>query len=264
MAICSYHVLGWHSSFEFVYIEFKRNEDNDLDSSRDDSKSSNASLLKKNKLVPSLISVGDDETSRLKQQDNDNPSIWGQINMGKAKKRKTKDSLEEVDIQKGETSAYDLAPLDELKNFMDSLLKDLKVTRENLLKWMMEELQELVADDTTPPKPKGINMIFSKNVRYHEGNNAVNSTDYFNALGDTVDSGQVTELIMSPNLQTSCAKQNDPVQGHKSVVLAIEAEKGKKIDNYQEPEDQDGDGQGQVTRTIAADTNEENLGSLLI
>ena len=146
--------------------EFRRNEDNDLDSSCGDSKSSNGPLLKKHKLVSSLISVGYDETSRLKQQDNDNPGTGGPINIGKAKKRKTRnissnlqnskmkrDSPEEVDLWKGETSANDPAPLDDLKNFMDSLLKDLKVTRVNLLKWMMEEMQKLVADDATP-EPK--------------------------------------------------------------------------------------------------------------
>ena len=73
--------------------EFRRNEDNDLDSSCDDSKSSTGLLLKKNKQVSSLISVGDDETSEtrtLKQKDNENPGRGGQINIGKAKKRKTR------------------------------------------------------------------------------------------------------------------------------------------------------------------------------
>ncbi|XVE64827.1 hypothetical protein DITRI_Ditri07aG0133100 [Diplodiscus trichospermus] len=149
--------------------EFRRNEDNDLDSSCDDSKTSTEPLLKKHKLVSSLISVGDDETSessRLQQKDNRNPGRGGQIHIRKAKKRKTRNrsrklqsskvkrvSPEEVDLEKGETSAYDPAPLDDLKNFMDSLLKDLKVTRENLLKCMMEEMQYLMADDTTP-EPK--------------------------------------------------------------------------------------------------------------
>lgn len=157
--------------------EFRRNEENDVDSSCDDSKSSSRSLLKKHKLVSGLITVGDDETSetsRLKQMDNENPGTGRgcQINnTGKAKKRRSRnnissnlqngerkrDSPEDVDLRKGETSAYVPAdPLDDLKNFMDSLLKDLKVTRENLLKWMMEEVQKLVADDnnTNPPETK--------------------------------------------------------------------------------------------------------------
>ncbi|XVF13111.1 hypothetical protein REPUB_Repub08aG0179900 [Reevesia pubescens] len=147
--------------------EFRRNKDTDLDSSCDDSKSSHGPLLKRHKLVSGLISVDNDdetsETSSLKQKDNENTGAGDQSNIAKAKKRKTRnkssnlqndkmksDSPEEVDLQKGETSAKDPAPLDDLKNFMDSLLKDLKVTRENLLKWMLEEMQKLVADDATP------------------------------------------------------------------------------------------------------------------
>ncbi|XWS49959.1 hypothetical protein CRYUN_Cryun12cG0047200 [Craigia yunnanensis] len=378
--------------------EFRRSEDNDLDSSCDDSKSSTGPLLKKHKLVSSLISVGDDETSetsRIKQKDNENPGRGGEINIGKAKKRKTRnissklqkskmkrDSPEEVDLQKRETSAYDPAPLDDLKNFMDSLLKDLKVTRENLLKWMLEEMQKLVADDTIPEpkrrkrghrgekiqlqqmknstkvqdqheKPHNESMRFqhpnnseksiqvqhhtnfqetviaqqqsnfqeniklqvqlqeeeninsrhkndfrygmrtencnnSSLVRFPNGINAADSTDYFNALGDRVDSGQVAELITSlkknkgdilsksakPNLQTNCADQNVQVQSYKGVVLAIEAQKskagslkrsvkGKKTvdlsDHYQVPEDQGG--HGQAMRTAVACIYGEKLGS---
>ncbi|MFQ6637897.1 hypothetical protein Gotur_013842 [Gossypium turneri] len=146
--------------------EFRRNDD-ELDSSFDDSVSSDGSLIRKQKLVPRLISLGDDESSeisRLKQKDNENPAKEDQINVGKVKKRKTrnmssrnkmkKDSVEKVDLQKGETSAYDHhAPLDDLKNFMDSLLKDLKVTRESLLKWMMDEMQKLVTDHPRGKKP---------------------------------------------------------------------------------------------------------------
>ncbi|XWS38351.1 hypothetical protein CRYUN_Cryun19dG0123800 [Craigia yunnanensis] len=376
--------------------EFRRNEDNDLDSSCDGSKSSTGPLLKKHELVSSLISVDDEETSettRLKQKDNENPGRGGQINIGKAKKRKTRNissklqnrkmkrDSPEVDLQKGETNAYDPAPLDDLKNFMDSLLKDLKVTRENLLKWMMEEMQKLVADYTTPEpksrkrghrrekvqlqqmkKSKKVQVQHEKThkesmqfqhpnnseksiqvqhhtnfqetvlaqqqsnfqeniklqvqlqeeeninrqhqndfrygmrtqncnnrtlVRFPEGINAADSTDYFNVLRDRVDSGQVTEFITSsknkgdilskstkPNLQTSCADQNVQVQNSKSVVLAIEAQKskagslkrsvkGKKTvdlsDHYQVPEDQGG--HSQAMRTAVAGTNDEKLGS---
>ncbi|XVF10585.1 hypothetical protein REPUB_Repub07fG0195100 [Reevesia pubescens] len=377
--------------------EFRRNEDNDLDSSCDDSKSRSGPLLKRHKLVSSLISVGDDETSRLKQKDNENPGIGGQINIGKAKKRKTRnrssnlqsskmkrDSPEDVDLHKGETSANDSAPLDELKNFMDSLLNDLKVTRESLLKWMLEEMQKLVADDTTPePKRKKSRQRaekvqlqqekkskkvqdqhekshkesmqfqqannteksiqvqhhtnfqetilaqqqnnFQENikqqvqlqedenikrlhqndfkygmktqncdnkslVRFPEGFIAAGSTDNFKALGDRIDYGQVTELITSsknkgdslslpakPNFQTCCADQNVQVQSHKSVVLAIEAQKskvgslkrsakGKKIvdhgDHYKVPEDQGG--HDQAIRTAATCTNGESLGSSVV
>ncbi|XWS52630.1 hypothetical protein CRYUN_Cryun11dG0087300 [Craigia yunnanensis] len=69
-----------------------------------------------------------------------------------------RDSPKEVDLQKRETSAYDPAPLNDLKNFMDSLLKDLKVTREDLLKWILEEMQKLVAGDTIL-EPKRRNVV---------------------------------------------------------------------------------------------------------
>ncbi|XP_039046615.1 uncharacterized protein LOC120186852 [Hibiscus syriacus] len=138
--------------------EFRRNDENDLDSSFNDSISSDGSLIRKKKLVSRLISLGDDENSegsRLKQKEDEKPGKAGQINVRKAKKRTArnkscskmkKDSPEEVDLQKGETSAQDHAPLDELKNFMECLLKDLKVTRESLLKWMIDEVQQLVGD----------------------------------------------------------------------------------------------------------------------
>ncbi|GMJ06264.1 hypothetical protein HRI_004295600 [Hibiscus trionum] len=143
--------------------EFRRNDDNDPDSSFNDSISSDGSLIRKQKLVSRLISLGDDETSevsRLKQQDNENPGKACQINAGNVTKRKTrnkisskmkKDSPEDVDLQKGETSALGHAPLDELKIFMESLLKDLRVTRESLLKWMIDEMQHLVGDLSRKP-----------------------------------------------------------------------------------------------------------------
>lgn len=217
--------------------ELRRKEDNnELDSSWDGSKSSKGSFLKRHKLV-SLSSLD------LSVGDNENPGKG----MGKAKKRRTRDmsssnlqksnkmkrdSPEEVDLQKGETSASDSAPLDDLKNFMDSLLKDLKVSRENLLKWMVEEMQKLVADDSTPAVPKRrkrghggkkVQLQQRIQVQHHKNfqetviaqqqnnfqeekqnisrqqhqndftygmrtqncsNNAANSTEYFNALGD--------------------------------------------------------------------------------
>ncbi|XVF13110.1 hypothetical protein REPUB_Repub08aG0179800 [Reevesia pubescens] len=124
-------------------------------------------------------------------------------------------------------------------------------------------------------------------VRFPEGIIAAGASGYFNALGDQVDSGQATELINSSkkkkgdslsisvkrNLQTS----SDPsvqVQSPNTVVLAIEAQKGKggsvkgsakgkktvdHSDHYQVPEDQSD--HGHVMRTAVASTNGENLRS---
>ncbi|XP_021295136.1 uncharacterized protein LOC110424764 isoform X2 [Herrania umbratica] len=374
-----------------------RRRDNDFDSSCDDSKSSSEPLRKKHKLVSSLISVGDHETSGLKQKDNDNPGTGDQINVGKAKKRKARnisnnlqnskrkrDSPKEVDLPEGETSAYDPVPLDDVKNFMESLLEDLKVTRENLLKLLMEEMQKLVADDTTPePKRRkrghrgkkvqlqptkkskkvqdqhgktakesmqvqhpnnfeesiqvqqhnnfqktvlaqqqnnfqvnvmqlqeeeNINRQHQNDIKYGmrsqncnnrslvglpKSSHAAYSTDCFNALGDGVDSGKVTEVITSSkksegdsssisaksNLQTSCADQDVQLQSHKSVVLAIEAQKRKggslersvkskntvdRSSHFQVPEDQGGHGQAMRTALATEKTNGEMLGSSVV
>ncbi|KAG2681131.1 hypothetical protein I3760_11G130500 [Carya illinoinensis] len=69
----------------------------------------------------------------------------------------SRDSHEELKRKKNETSASDLDALGEVKIFMESLLEDLKDTRENLFRWMREEMQKLVADDTAskPKRKKG-------------------------------------------------------------------------------------------------------------
>ncbi|KAK9265358.1 hypothetical protein L1049_003508 [Liquidambar formosana] len=144
-----------------------RRRDSDLDSSSDDSKSSSSDepAFKKHKLVSSLDSPENDETSdtpRFQQNGKDDAGTGGHSNSGKAKKKKIgsskKDSLvknamerepfRKVSRKKSKTRAYEPASLNDTKIFMESLLEELKVTRENLFIQMREEMQKLIADDT--------------------------------------------------------------------------------------------------------------------
>ncbi|GLT67858.1 hypothetical protein SLA2020_401360 [Shorea laevis] len=149
--------------------EFRRT-DNDFDSSSNESKPSSEPVLKKHKLVSSLIPLDDEETSetsRLQRQDNENPGMGVEIKSVIPKRRQTRkrsgnlraggmksDSHEEVDRTKPGKSAYDFTALEDVKSFMGSLIEDLKVARENLSKWMREEMQKLAEDDDSAPQPK--------------------------------------------------------------------------------------------------------------
>lgn len=162
-----------------------RRRENEFDSSSEESKSSSSSqpVLKKLKLVSSFASHENDEaieTDRFHQKGKYVPGTGqGKVKFRKAKKieRRRNDNLvnnvmerdshEEPDRKQNTTSAYDhAAALDDVKTFMESLLEDLKDTRENLFKWMREEMQKLVADDTAS-KPE------SRKDRYGRGKNQV-------------------------------------------------------------------------------------------
>ncbi|KAM5572440.1 hypothetical protein ABKV19_012480 [Rosa sericea] len=147
--------------------EFRR-KDNGDGSSSDESKSSSEAAHKKHKLVSSLISVENDEeigTHGVEQNVTSSPHTEVKIMSGKGKNvhsqrsgkessihdGKERDSHEEGSRKKSKTSVYEPAAMDEVKRFMESLLEDLKVTRENLFSWMRQEMQKLVTDDTLPP-----------------------------------------------------------------------------------------------------------------
>ncbi|BFG31739.1 hypothetical protein CerSpe_180130 [Prunus speciosa] len=173
--------------------EFRRS-DSDMDSSSDESKSSSEAAHKKNNLVCSLIPLENDEAignCRVQQTGMSNPHLDDQIMFQKGKRvhlRKRKkdtwinndmerDSRKEVSRKKSRTSVYDPAALDELKIFMESLLEDLKVTRENLFSWMRKEMQELVADDDAAPRlERRKGSSGGKNVRVQNGDNFVENT----------------------------------------------------------------------------------------
>lgn len=158
--------MQFHQRWEF------RRADDDCDSSSNDTKRSSEPVLKKHKLVANLISLNDEEssgTSRLQQQGDENPEVEAEITSEKPKTRQTRkrggnlrnagrknDSREEADrTNRGKrASARDLTPLEDLRNFMGSLIEDLTVAREKLSKWMKEEVQKLVDDDDTASQPK--------------------------------------------------------------------------------------------------------------
>ncbi|XP_042949728.1 uncharacterized protein LOC122281919 [Carya illinoinensis] len=150
--------------------------DKELDSSSEESKSSSSSqqVLKKHKLVSSFTSHKNDEstdTNRFQLKGKNVAGVGAQIKNVKSEKTQSgrnikenlvndamsRDSHEELKRKKNETSASDLDALGEVKIFMESLLEDLKDTRENLFRWMREEMQKLVADDTAskPKRKKG-------------------------------------------------------------------------------------------------------------
>lgn len=163
-----------------------RRRDNDFDSSSEESKSSSSTQpnLKKHKRVSSFISHENEEavdTDRFQQKGKCIASTGRKINSGKAKRARARrsgkqklvnnvrerdfhedgssgkdklvanvregDSHKDLTRKKNETSAYDRAALDEVKFFMESLIEDLKDTRENLTRRMREEMEKLVADD---------------------------------------------------------------------------------------------------------------------
>ncbi|KAJ7004094.1 hypothetical protein NC653_009083 [Populus alba x Populus x berolinensis] len=148
--------LKLHQRWEF------RRKDNDSDSSND-SKPSGEPALKTYKLISSFISVDNEETSeatKLHQNGNCDPGISDQMKSGKAengrRRRKSKrDDSAPNEIKKGprkgvrrKTITDEQAVFYDLKKYMNFLLEDLKVSRENLLKWTREEMQKLVAEET--------------------------------------------------------------------------------------------------------------------
>ncbi|KAJ6943488.1 hypothetical protein NC652_009063 [Populus alba x Populus x berolinensis] len=151
--------LKLHQRWEF------RRKDNDSDSSND-SKPSGEPALKTYKLISSFISVDSEETSeatKLHQNGICDPGISDQMKSGKAEngRRRRKSRIDDSapnEIKKGprkgvrrkksKTITDEQAVFYDLKKYMSFLLEDLKVSRENLLKWMGEEMQKLVAEET--------------------------------------------------------------------------------------------------------------------
>lgn len=171
--------------------EFRRN-DNDNDSSSEESKSSREAAHKKHKLVSSLISIENDEeigTRGVKQNGTSNPCTEDGIMSRKGKKvhprRREKESLTDDGMErdshgegsrkKSKTNVFEPAAMDEVKRFMESLLEDLKVTRENLFSWMRQEMQKLVADDTLPPLKRREGSFGGKHLLVQHGENIENT-----------------------------------------------------------------------------------------
>ncbi|XP_011022677.1 PREDICTED: uncharacterized protein LOC105124373 [Populus euphratica] len=150
--------LKLHQRWEF------RRKDNDSDSSSNDSKPSGEPALKTYKLISSFISVDNEETSEAsKLHQNGSTSdqtSWksGKAENGRRRRKSKRDDSAPNEIKKGprkgvrrkksKTITDEQAVFHDLKKYMNFLLEDLKVSRENLLKWMREEMQKLVAEET--------------------------------------------------------------------------------------------------------------------
>ncbi|KAJ9173633.1 hypothetical protein P3X46_016749 [Hevea brasiliensis] len=157
--------MGEELKFQRLW-EFRRGN-SDFDSSTDDCKSSlgGEPACSKSTLVSCMVPVGKDETSkasRFQQKGNNEPCISGQFEIGKAEKGKERTSKKDnednekkrgsrsrkkVPQKKSKTTANGGAALDDLNNYMNSLLEELKVTRKNLLSWMREEMEKLMAEE---------------------------------------------------------------------------------------------------------------------
>ncbi|KAM3688121.1 hypothetical protein ACJW30_10G128000 [Castanea mollissima] len=136
------------------------------------------------------------DTNRVQQKGKRIPGNGVQIKIGKAKKkdarRSRKENLannamgrnspEELNRNKNGASAYDHAALVDVKIFMDSLLQDLKDTRENLFRWMKEEMQKLVADDTAQKSENRKGSCGRENIQVQhenfEKNNVRNQNNF--------------------------------------------------------------------------------------
>ncbi|GAB4834423.1 hypothetical protein Ancab_032679 [Ancistrocladus abbreviatus] len=144
--------------------DFRRN-DGDMDSSHNDSGSSSGSdpKLKKHNLVDSFISAENEESTRHPRKENEtsferankwdnqpqgNHTLVGDGMHGRASSK--------AKVKRNKRSAYDYdfaAGLNSLQAYMGTLLEELKVAREDMFKWMGEEMDRLVANGAPPPKP---------------------------------------------------------------------------------------------------------------
>ncbi|KAK8504966.1 hypothetical protein V6N13_133665 [Hibiscus sabdariffa] len=291
--------------------ELRRKKVEGLDPSFGGLKPSSEPLLKKHKPAPSLILVDDDETSetnRFEQKNNGNPGTGDHVNVGKAKKcrtRNVRNKLKRDCPEKNDTRVHVADPLDQLKSMMESLLKDFKVTREDLLKWMLEEMKILVTDYTCPePKrrrqghgrkkihlqqmkkskkvedqcenPHKESMQFrhpnssEKSIQVQHNTNLREPVQIEGIIGDALPKSA------NAHVQASSDQNVKVLQGHESVVLAIEAQKGKggslkrnakgkkAVDcstHRQVPEDQGGHCQAMTTAVTAATGEKFRLSS---
>ncbi|CAL5356144.1 unnamed protein product [Camellia sinensis] len=139
-----------------------RSRDDDLDSSSEDSKSSSSgkAVLKKHELVSKLILPENDETinTPLFQQESEKghdrvPFEFGKahkMHIGRRKKNnavKNKiktDSMKKSNRKKNDHLKHEPVLLDDFKIFMESIIEELQVARENSFTWMIEEMKKLV------------------------------------------------------------------------------------------------------------------------
>lgn len=224
--------------------EFRR-RDSDVDSSSDNSKSisSGEPVLKKHKLVSSLISTENDETSgtlRSQAEGKSNPSSGDQFKIGKANKmhigsskknnldskEMKRDSFEKVSKKKSKSNAYDPAALDDFKIFMESLLEDLKVARENLFVRMREELRKLMPDGTNSRSTRRGGGCRQENIRVQHQNNFVLGLEAQNFKRGSINRcvKKTANSTARSTKRKGSAAENIPVQHHAILDSGMKAQ----------------------------------------
>ncbi|XP_050229546.1 uncharacterized protein LOC126678694 [Mercurialis annua] len=141
--------------------DFRRG-DSDFDTSSYDSRSSLGGEQADIRSRLALVPVQNDETrdtTKFQQKGKSDPGVSVQTELGKAEKgkrgRKGKNVNSEqkrgvrkvADRKKGMSIIDENAALNDLKNYMNSLLEEVKVTRTNLLSWMKEEMEKLMEEE---------------------------------------------------------------------------------------------------------------------
>ena len=228
--------------------EFRR-RDSDVDSSSDNSKSSSSGepVLKKHKLVSSLISPENDETSgtpRSQPEGKSDRSSGDQFKIGKANKmqigsskrnnldsKETKrDSFKKVNKKKSKSNACDPATLDDFKIFMESLLEDLKVARENLFVWMREEMHKLMPDGTNSRSSRRGGGCRQENVQVQHQNNFVLGLEAQNCKGASLDrcvKRTANSTARSAKRKSSNGQENILAQHHAIFESGMKAQNCK-------------------------------------
>ncbi|CAL5434052.1 unnamed protein product [Camellia sinensis] len=168
-----------------------RSRDDDLDSSSEDSKSSSSgkAVLKKHELVSNLILPENDETinTPLFQQESEKGHDRVPFAFGKAHKmhigRRKKNNATVL--------------LDDFKIFMESIIEELKVERENSFTWMIEEMKKLVPVElaSRPTRKEGSGMEKIGKVKNQNNIESGLKTQNFDSgsLGRSVKSDKTTD-----------------------------------------------------------------------
>lgn len=224
--------------------EFRR-RDSDLDSSSDNSKSCSSvePVLKKHKLVSSLLSPENVDTSgtpRSQQGGDSDPSSGDQFKIGKANKKcfgsskkdnldskvTKKDSLKKVDKKKSKSNAYDPALLDDFKIFVESLLEDLKVSRENLFVWMREEMHKLMPAGTNSQSAKRGGRCRQVKVQVQHQNNFVLGLEAQSCKG-----GSLEKCVKRTTDSTARLTKRKGCNGQENIQVQCHAILGSDMKN---------------------------------
>ncbi|XP_037495624.1 uncharacterized protein LOC105645797 isoform X2 [Jatropha curcas] len=183
--------------------EYRRRH-SDFDSSSNDSKYSlgGEPACKKHKLALVPIDNGEtSEVSRFGKKGKNDPGVSGKNEHGTARKGKRgQNKKENLSTKRGSRSRKEIsrkgktnnasenAALNDLKSYMHSLLEELKVTRKNLLSWMREEMQKLVAEEKDSESERKEVIFEGEKVQSQYQNNSEENAEvqYQNLFGKNI------------------------------------------------------------------------------